>query len=106
MVALSIGTLAVAFFPPYISTWYVMGLPTKLVITLEVSNSLLNGFGYYLLLKRKAIGFVIIVVTSALYLLATKFFHVYTIYYLLALVVIVSMPWVLVSREIANAKET
>ena len=106
MVALSIGTIAVVFFPPFISTWSVMGLPTTLVISLEVLNSLVNGFGYYLLLRRKSIGFILIVVTSALDLLATKFFHVYTIYYLLALVAIVSMPWVLVSREIANAKET
>jgi hypothetical protein len=103
MVVLSIGTLVVVFFPPYISTWSVMGLPTNMEITLEVINTLINGFGFYLLIKRKPIGFVFIAVTSVFELIATMYFHVYTVYYLLVLVVIVSAPWVLVSREIANA---
>lgn len=106
MVVLSISTLVVALFPPYITTWSIAGLPVSLVIMLEVLNSIVNGFGYYLLLRRKPIGFVLIVVTSMFCLLATKYFHVYTLYYVLALLAIVSTPWALVSREIANAKET
>jgi hypothetical protein len=108
MLVLTIGTLVVVFFPPYMNTWAIKGLPINLVIILEVVNTLINGLGYYLLIKRKPFGFFFIVATSAIDLIATMYFHVYTVYYLLVLLAIVSAPWVLVSREIVNAstKET
>jgi len=101
MVALSVATLGAAFFPPHISTWYAIELPTGLLVPLEVINSLINGFGFYLLIKRKALGFILIFVTSVVSLAASRYFHIEAIYYLLALFAVVSMPWVLVSREIA-----
>lgn len=105
-VILSAAALISTFIPPSMTTWSIMELSQTIVISLEFINTLLSGLGFYLLIKRKLIGFILIIITSITALLATKFFHIHTVYYLIALLVIIGSPWLLSYKEITNAKET
>jgi len=106
LVILSAASLISVFVPPSMTAWSIIGLSQTVVIPLELINTLLSGLGFYLLIKRKIIGFALIIITSIISLFATKFFHIYTVYYLVALLIIVGLPWALSYKEVINAEKT
>ena len=106
IVILLIASLISTFIPPIITTWSIAGLPKTAVVSLEFFNTLLTGIGFYLLIKRKVAGFALILFTSIIELSATKFFHIHSIYYSIALLSIIGFPWILSYKEVINAKET
>ena len=106
IVILLIASLISTFIPPFITAWSIAGLPETAIISLEFINTLLTGIGFYLLTKRRVAGFVLILFTSIIELSATKFFHIHSVYYSIALLSIIGLPWILSFKEVINAKET
>ena len=101
LIALS---LPFAFIGPSISMWSNTVPPPTYVLVLEFLNTLLNGIGFYLLIKRKPIGFAFVVVTGIIATVAIRFHHIYHVYYLLIILFILALPWFLGYQEILNAK--
>lgn len=102
----AIVSLIFTFIPPKITLWSFSGLSQNTNIVLEFINTILNGLGFYLIIKRKVIGFVIVVLTASLTLAAQKVFIIESIYILLSVLIVIGLPWFLSYKEVFNAKET
>ena len=70
----------------------------------ELAITFLHGFGFYLLLKRKAYGFLLIIITSFIFWFIRD--NVMSIYYLITILVLFAPPWVATYFEIQNKNKT
>lgn len=105
-VIISIATVVLFFVPPAITTWSVMDLSDGVLAFLETVNILINGVGFYLLTRRKLLGFVLITLTFVLNVAMSKLPMMNLLSYTTIILLIVGLPWALSYRETVNEAKT
>ena len=105
-VILSVLNVIFTFVVPKVTMWSIPGASVTTTIILEFINTLLGGVGFYLIIKRKVIGFALVFITSAFMLLASKLFLIESLYLFVAILIIIGLPWLLSYKEAVNAKAT
>ena len=105
-VVIAILNIIFTFITSNITMWSISGLSETTNIILEFINTIFSGLGFYLIIKRKIIGFALVVVTSVFTLLASRYIHIYTVYLLITILIIIGLPWALSYKEVINAKTT
>jgi len=99
-------TLVAAFIPPTITTWSIMSLSPSIMVVLETSNALLGGIGFYLIIKRKIYGFVLIIIYLIANIAFSKFPIIDILYYSAIVLFIVGLPWLVSYKEIYHENKT
>ena len=83
--------LLLPFEKEYISSWSQIFQNRETAIMLEVISTLIHGLGFYLLFKRKIVGFLLLILSGSAFLIVTKDNMV--LYYLIGVFGLFGIPW-------------
>lgn len=86
-----------SIFQKYINNLYI-------AFTLELTSTIAHALGFYLLLKRKVTGLLVILFSGLVFLVVVK--DIYTAYYLGFIIIFTGLPYILSFYELTlNARE-
>ena len=89
---------------PKYAGWSLLENTALIKMSFELIITFLHGVGFYLLLKRKIIGFLFIIITSIIFIFIRN--NIIYIYYLATILIFYAFPWATTYIELKNAKET
>jgi len=83
---------------PKFSGWALFENSIILNMLFEVFVTLIHAFGFYLLIKRKILGFVLIVISTSIFWVITR--NAINLYYLLIILMVFSGTWLAAYSEL------
>jgi len=101
MVFISFATAILMPFNSQLSVWTLYIESQPLAVTLESLTAFIQGLGFLLLVRRVALGFILILITAISYMLVTK--EIIGIYYFCIIFIVFGAPWVLSFIQISRA---